>query len=247
MTTMAGGLPPASARQKIWLPIRLRDGAFRQVQLVTFRGLCDGREHVAILMSGWRRSRAPLVRVHSECFTGDVLASERCDCGPQLQEALIRCAQAGGVILYLRQEGRGIGLYNKVDAYALQDRGLDTFEANEALDFAPDLRDYRPAAQMLHALGLRSVRLITNNPDKVAQLRAFGIEIVEQVSTGVYPTHANLRYLRAKRDKAGHLIDPPATPPIQVNGRRSGDPATNPATTPATHPPTIRSSDRNRR
>jgi GTP cyclohydrolase II len=217
---MTVGTSAARVRRTVRIPIRLQDGAYRRAHIVTFHGLCDRREHLAILMSGWRRAAAPLVRLHSECLTGDVFASGRCDCGPQLDEALTRCDQEGGVILYLRQEGRGIGLYNKIDAYALQDGGLDTFEANQALDFKHDLRDYRPAAQMLGALRLRVIRLITNNPDKVHQLRALDIKIAEQVPTGVYPTSDNLRYLHAKRDKAGHLIDPAATPPTPTDAPR---------------------------
>ena len=138
------------------------------------------------------------------------LRSERCDCGPQLREAVERLTEDGGALLYLRQEGRGIGLYAKLDAYALQDEGLDTYEANVALGRGEDERDYRAAAQMLHAVGIDRLRLLTNNPDKLAQLRALGIDVTEAVPTGVHLTGANARYLRAKRDHTGHTIDVPA-------------------------------------
>ncbi len=151
----------------------------------------------------------PLVRLHSECLTGDVLGSQRCDCGPQLREAVERITDAGGFLLYLRQEGRGIGLYEKLDAYALQDQGLDTYTANTALGRKEDERDYAAAAQILHAFGADRIRLLTNNPDKTHQLAALGIEVTEQVPTGVFATAYNLRYLQAKRDHTAHTIDLP--------------------------------------
>ena len=152
---------------------------------------------------------APLVRPHSECLTGDVLGSERCDCGPQLREAVERIAAEGGFLLYLRQEGRGIGLYAKLDAYALQDAGLDTYEANRALGHAEDERDYTAAAQMLGALGVGRLRLLSNNPDKAAQLERLGVVVEERVPTGVHLTSANARYLAAKRDHTAHTLDLP--------------------------------------
>jgi GTP cyclohydrolase II len=148
----------------------------------------------------------PLVRVHSECLTGDVFGSARCDCGPQLDEALRRVAADGGVVLYLRQEGRGIGLYNKLDAYLLQDDGLDTFEANRRIGRGADERDYTVATEMLSALGITRIRLLTNNPDKVSQLAAHGVTVVEPVRTEVHLTPENLRYLRAKAGVAGHAL-----------------------------------------
>ena len=146
--------------------------------MFTFDGLVDGKEHLALGLGDWQRSlaraavggRAPLVRPHSECLTGDVFGSQRCDCGPQLREAVERITDAGGLLLYLRQEGRGIGLYAKLDAYALQDAGLDTYEANVALGHGEDERDYTAAAQMLLALGADRIRLLSNNPDKAEQL-----------------------------------------------------------------------------
>jgi GTP cyclohydrolase II len=152
------------------------------------------------------------VRLHSECLTGDVLGSQRCDCGPQLREAVERIAAVGGYLLYLRQEGRGIGLYNKLDAYALQDAGLDTYQANVALGFGEDDRDYSVAAEMLVALGVHRIDLLTNNPDKVAQLRAAGIAVDGWVPTAVHRTPANAPYLAAKashgHDRLGDADSP---------------------------------------
>jgi GTP cyclohydrolase II len=147
------------------------------------------------------------VRLHSECLTGDVLGSERCDCGPQLREAVERIAEEGGLLLYLRQEGRGIGLYAKIEAYALQDAGLDTYEANLALGYPADGRDYTVAAQMLRALGQDRVRLLSNNPDKTAQLERLGVAVSERVPTGVHRSPTNARYLAAKAHRGAHLLD----------------------------------------
>ncbi|GAA2986179.1 GTP cyclohydrolase II [Actinokineospora diospyrosa] len=174
------------------------------VELSTFTGLADQREHVALRFAG--PSEVPLVRVHSECFTGDIFGSARCDCGPQLEESIARLAEHGGVLLYLRQEGRGIGLYNKIDAYVLQDRGTDTFEANRLLGRGEDERDYQVAAEILTTLGVRRIRLLTNNPDKVGQLRGFGVEIVEVIPTRVHLTPDNAAYLRAKAEAAHHAL-----------------------------------------
>src|SRR3954471_14452733 len=174
---------PATVRRRVAVPLQTPDGFSAQADVVTFEGLADGREHLALRPPDWQRAlrrgaaggAAPLVRPHSECLTGDVFGSERCDCGPQLREALERVADTGGLLLYLRQEGRGIGLYAKLDAYALQDRGLDTYEANVALGRGEDERDYTAAAQMLLALGAKRIRLLSNNPDKAAQLDVLGI------------------------------------------------------------------------
>ena len=170
----------------------------------------------AALASEGHRGRPPLVRPHSECLTGDVFGSQRCDCGPQMREAVERIAEVGGFLLYLRQEGRGIGLYAKLDAYALQDAGLDTYEANLALGYGEDERDYTVAAQMLHALGLTRVALLSNNPDKAAQLSRLGVMVTERVPTGVHLSAANARYLATKARRGAHRLDvPPAGPHTQ--------------------------------
>ncbi len=194
----------AAIRTELELPMRFPDGWSATARVVTFDGLADGREHLALRLGPAVR-RTPLVRVHSECLTGDVFGSGRCDCGPQLRESVERIAEAGGYLLYLRQEGRGIGLYAKLDAYALQDEGLDTYEANVALGYGEDERDYTAAAQMLQALGERRVALLTNNPDKAAQLTALGIEVTELVPTAAHLSASNARYLAAKV-RHGHRI-----------------------------------------
>ena len=174
-------------------------------QIIAFRASDDGQEHVALVIGAFGGEPA-LVRLHSECLTGDVFGSLKCDCGPQLKEALkIIGANGGGVLLYLRQEGRGIGLANKLRAYALQDRGLDTVEANRRLGFADDERDYAHAAAILRALGIESVRLLTNNPAKVAGLEAAGIAVVERVPHRMPANPHNADYLATKRRKSGHL------------------------------------------
>ncbi len=198
--------PVATVRTAVDVPLRFADGYATTARVHTFTGLADGREHLALALGDWQRG-TPLVRPHSECLTGDVFGSERCDCGPQLREAVERIATAGGVLLYLRQEGRGIGLYAKLDAYALQDRGLDTYEANLALGRAEDERDYTAAAQMLTALGVDRIDLLSNNPDKAAQLQAHGVRVARRVPTGVHLSAANAAYLRAKRDHTSHTLD----------------------------------------
>jgi GTP cyclohydrolase II len=175
-------------------------------QIVAFRASDDGQEHVGLVVGAFG-GKPPLVRLHSECLTGDVFGSLKCDCGPQLKEALrIIGAAGGGVLLYLRQEGRGIGLANKLRAYALQDRGLDTVDANRRLGFADDERDYGHAAAMLRALGIDEVRLLTNNPNKVAGLEAAGISVAERVAHHMPVNPHNADYLATKRKKSGHLI-----------------------------------------
>ena len=197
-------MTPASVRARVRLPIRL--GGFETVaEVVTFDGLVDGLEHLAVVLG--EPTGVPLVRLHSECLTGDVLGSHRCDCGPQLHEAVGRIEAHGGYLLYLRQEGRGIGLYAKLDAYLLQDRGLDTYDANVALGYGADERDYSAAAQMLRALGVDRLALLTNNPDKAAQLSAHGLDVVERVPTAVHLTASNRRYLTAKADRGSHALE----------------------------------------
>jgi GTP cyclohydrolase II len=186
-------------------PLNVGHGTPVQAELITFDGLQDGREHLAVRL-GNPRSGIPLVRLHSECLTGDVLGSLRCDCGPQLAEALARIHERSGYLIYLRQEGRGIGLYNKLDAYRLQDKGLDTYTANRALGRGEDERDYSAAAQILDVLGVREIDLLTNNPDKAAQLRLHGIRIRQTVPTDVHVNPVNLRYLQAKVARTQHTI-----------------------------------------
>jgi GTP cyclohydrolase II len=197
--------PAATQRARVRVPLRFHDGYSVDAELVTFHGLADGQEHVAVVL-GDPGPEVPLVRLHSECLTGDVFGSARCDCGPQLREAVERIADRGGVLIYLRQEGRGIGLYNKLDAYALQDQGLDTYEANAALGLPEDGRDYTAAAQMLRALGITSLDLLSNNPDKAEQLRTLGIDVHDRVPTGVFTTAHNVRYLRAKVLQTQHTL-----------------------------------------
>jgi GTP cyclohydrolase II len=184
------------------LPTRFADRA----EIVAFRSDGDTAEHVALLI-GTPAGEAPLVRVHSECLTGDALGSLKCDCGPQLGDALAAIAEAGwGILLYLRQEGRGIGLVNKLRAYALQDQGFDTVDANLRLGFADDERDFAVAAAMLKALSQRRVRLLTNNPRKRVGLEAAGVEIVEVVPLRIAAGEHNRAYLAAKRDRSGHQL-----------------------------------------
>ena len=176
-------------------------------KLTMYRSRVTGLEHLALVKGRVDDGEPVLVRVHSECFTGDVLGSERCDCGPQLHRAMEMVEKEGrGAILYMRQEGRGIGLAQKLHAYRLQEKGMDTVEANVALGFAPDLRDYGEGAQMLIDLGIRKLRLMTNNPCKIAGLEGYGIEITERVPI-VIPANAHDRkYLDTKKEKMGHLI-----------------------------------------
>lgn len=190
-------------RQVVRIPIG-KDAV--EGDFVTFENLGEAAEHLAIGLGSWRAAAVPLVRVHSECLTGDVFGSQRCDCGPQLEEAIQRLAKEGGILLYMRQEGRGIGLYNKLDAYALQDRGFDTYESNRMLNFPEDLRSFSAGARMLAALGVKTIRLLTNNPDKREQLARHGIEVKETAPTGVFVNEHNKRYLEVKNEKGGHQL-----------------------------------------
>src|SRR6476659_2779329 len=203
---MALRLPTATIRTQVSGPLRFADGY----------SAADGQEHLAFGLgdraavgSALGREPAPLVRPHSECLTGDVFGSQRCDCGAQLREAVERIADSGGFLLYMRQEGRGIGLYAKLDAYALQDKGLDTYEANLALGHGEDERSYLVAAQTLQALGVSRIALLTNNPDKARQLRRFGVTVAALVPTGVHLSAANARYLGTKARRGAHTLDLP--------------------------------------
>ncbi|MFJ9604815.1 GTP cyclohydrolase II [Kitasatospora sp. NPDC101176] len=198
---------PATVRSRVRIPLTFPDGYRAEAEAFTFHGLADGAEHLALAFGEVPEGGTPLVRLHSECLTGDVFGSDRCDCGPQLRESVERIAEAGGFLLYLRQEGRGIGLYNKLDAYALQDSGLDTYDANTALGLPEDGRDYTAAAQMLAALGAATVDLLSNNPDKAAQLADLGVTVRHRVPTGVHQNASNVRYLRAKAERTGHSIE----------------------------------------
>jgi GTP cyclohydrolase II len=205
--TISTGIPAAaSIRARVPVSVtratRSRRGA--PMELVTFEGLQDGEEHIACV---WPPVRpVPLARVHSECLTGDVFGSMRCDCGAQLDETMDLLAREGGILLYMRQEGRGIGLYNKLDTYLVQDQGADTFQANRILGHKADDRDYAAAAQMLFALGIRRIRLITNNPEKIRQLGEYGVELDSVRHTAVHVTPNNRAYLRAKARIGRHFL-----------------------------------------
>ncbi len=192
-----------SLRQSVKIALRPSEA---QADFMTFFGLSDGKEHVALGFGAWKEQEAPLVRLHSECLTGDVFGSTRCDCGPQLQESIEILSKIGGLILYLRQEGRGIGLYNKIDAYALQDLGHDTYVANEMLSQPAEGRNFKVASEILKALGKDTIRLLSNNPAKAQSLEENGIHVLEQKGTGVFVTKENAHYLRAKALKAGHRL-----------------------------------------
>ena len=199
-----------------------RHGDFR---LLAYRSVLDPAEHIALVLGDIEDGEPVLTRVHDQCVTGDVFGSLRCDCGEQMEMALERIGTAGrGLFLYMRQEGRGIGLHNKIRAYALQDQGMDTVEANEALGFPADKRDYGIGMQILRDLGVRKLRLMTNNPAKRAGLEGYGLEVVERVPTAVTPNPHNLRYLATKVEKMGHILaldedgaDPPSEA-VPING-----------------------------
>ena len=200
-----------SAALSIATRAHLPVSASEEAEIVAFRSADDLREHVALVIGAQRSDAPPLVRLHSECLTGDILGSLNCDCGPQLDAALhamaAEAARGGwGVLLYLRQEGRGIGLINKLRAYRLQDQGFDTLDANRRLGLPDEARDFPVAARMLELLGVRAIRLMTNNPAKVAALEAAGIAVSERVPHRLPDNPHNARYLATKRDRAGHLL-----------------------------------------
>jgi len=181
---------------------------FGEFTLKVYQNTVDGKEHVTLVKGEWNISEPILVRVHSECLTGDVFGSMRCDCGSQLHAAMQAISKEGrGVLLYMRQEGRGIGLVNKVKAYSLQEQGLDTVEANLHLGFTPDPRDYGIGAQILGDLGVRKMRLLTNNPTKRVGLESYGLEVTERVPIEIVPNEINQQYMNTKKLKMGHLLD----------------------------------------
>ena len=185
---------------------RLPVAASEDGEIIAFRSVADATDHIALVI-GKRDNSPPLVRLHSECLTGDILGSLKCDCGPQLHEAMHRMTQANwGVLLYLRQEGRGIGLINKLRAYALQDQGFDTVDANTRLGFSVDARDFAVAAQMLRLMGISAVRLLTNNPAKVAGLEAQSVKVIERLPIQITANAHNQHYLDTKRDRTGHQL-----------------------------------------
>lgn len=221
IVTIADLIAYRRAKERLIEPVQMdlsMPTRFGKLKVHMFRSIVDGREHLALCTEampgpGVDGPRGPvdepvMVRVHSECLTGDVFGSLRCDCGPQLHHAIEQIAgEKYGVLVYMRQEGRGIGLAAKLKAYQLQDEGLDTVEANQALGFPPDLREYGLGAQILRYLGVRQMRLLTNNPRKIAGLEGYNLSVVDQVPIRIEPNEANAKYLRTKREKLGHLLD----------------------------------------
>jgi GTP cyclohydrolase II len=219
LESLLGPSPTAPPDPADTAPVRISAIArlptrFGDFQIVSFHSTLDGKEHAALVKGNIvGRERVP-VRLHSECLTGDVFGSLRCDCRQQLELSLEKIGKRRcGVVLYLRQEGRGIGFENKIRAYRLQEQGLDTIEANEALGFRPDERDYEVAARMLDALQVRSILLLSNNPDKIADLRLHGVRVEGRIPIVAPPNEYNARYLETKRVRAGHLLKPPPATP----------------------------------
>ena len=201
-----------SVRSSVEVPLIRPDGRVLPSRFISFHGLYSRREHFAVRLGEIAPDAPPLVRLHSECATGDLFGSARCDCGPQLSEAIDLIAARGGYILYLRQEGRNIGLFAKLDAYKLQDQGMDTFAANNHLGFPDDLRDFTEAAMMLKALDVHRIELLSNNSAKIRQMTENGIEVARQVPTGVHLSGHNGGYMRAKAASGNHDIRLPEDP-----------------------------------
>lgn len=195
------------AKIRARVSLNLGKGSLIPAEMLSFEGLNSQSEHLAIVFkSADKKESVPLVRMHSECLTGDVFHSSRCDCGEQLEEAVQKMGEEGGILLYLRQEGRGIGLYNKLDAYVLQSQGMNTYEANNHLGFPDDLRSFEDAAKMLEALKITRIKLITNNPKKVQELIDWGIKVEAVLGTQVYLKDDNKKYLQAKALYGKHKL-----------------------------------------
>ncbi|MEZ9525389.1 GTP cyclohydrolase II [Enterovibrio norvegicus] len=196
------------AKVRARVPLKVGVGSKISAEILSFEGLNSDKEHVAIIFKNvdQQSGNTPLVRMHSECLTGDVFHSSRCDCGEQLEETIQKMGTEGGIILYLRQEGRGIGLYNKLDAYELQSEGMDTYQANNHLGFPDDLRTFEDAAEMLKALDVHSIRLVTNNPKKIREIQELGITLEEVVGTKAHIKDGNENYLKAKVSHGHHKL-----------------------------------------
>lgn len=195
------------AKVRARVPLNVGVGSKIPAEILSFEGLGSDKEHVAIIFkSADQQQGAPLVRMHSECLTGDVFHSSRCDCGEQLEETIQKMGEQGGILLYLRQEGRGIGLYNKLDAYKLQSEGMNTYEANNHLGFPDDLRTFEDAAAMLKALDVDTIRLITNNPKKIREIQEHGIQLEAVVGTQAHLKDGNKMYLKAKVSHGKHKL-----------------------------------------
>lgn len=195
-----------SIRTIVSIPIKIR-GQTVKTQFITFYGLASQKEHFVIAFKDWEKNLNPMVRLHSECITGDIFSSLKCDCGPQLQEALIKLHENNGILIYMRDEGRGIGLYNKIDAYELQEQGLDTYAANLSLKLNADERNYKEAAQILIALNKTKICLFTNNPEKILQLKKNNIIISSVIPTQTHINDQNIKYLKTKKDKTNHTLN----------------------------------------